>query len=672
MEMTGKYTKYEPIFGSWYLSKLLGKGSFGEVYEITREEYGTTYKAALKIISVPQENDDIKSRMTEDSNIDTIAEYYEGVLKEIVNENEIMSKLKGNTNIVSYEDHQIIPHEDEIGYDILIRMELLTPLLDKMLEKRLEERDVVKLGIDICKALELCHKKNIIHRDIKPQNIFISDNGDYKLGDFGIAKTIEKASGGMSKKGTYKYMAPEVFKGEDYDSTVDIYSLGIVMYSLLNGNRGPFLPPPPAKINHNDEENARLRRFRGEVIPPAQNASVMLSYIIGKACKANPAERYETAEQMRMDLESFLSNYDPLQAMTSGEAANEETVYEETAYDPSPHINIDPLPPIDQPWDITNETEIRRKRILLIAAGCVVLCVVICAAIIIAILSGREKDSQNENSANTEIEVDSSSLDLAALMTEPVYGGYSGSGYIDGAITIDETKRQIVINSAKNDDEKEKLQQLLSEVVYTADISDGLSNGDVIRIRASYNSDLANEMKKQITGTETTVTVAGLDEFPSYLESATEFNGHYYKVVNESLYWDDARDACERDNGHLATITGAEEQAMIVSLIEDTGSKYNYWLGGEDAGHEGSWTWITGEPWSYSNWRENQPDNGVIGEERAQDYLAICMVSKEDTGRYGKWWDNSNDGVSKNYVQAPYYKDTQYYGYVIEWDGIDQ
>ena len=79
-----EYRKYEPIFGSWYLSRSIGKGSFGKVFEITREEYGTTYRAALKVISVPQDDEDIKSRMTDGSDLKTISEYYEGILKDII------------------------------------------------------------------------------------------------------------------------------------------------------------------------------------------------------------------------------------------------------------------------------------------------------------------------------------------------------------------------------------------------------------------------------------------------------------------------------------------------------------------------------------------------------------------------------------------------------------
>ena len=300
-----EYRKYEPIFNSWYLSREIGEGSFGKVFEITRKEFGNTYRSALKIISIPQNQSDIKTRITEGSSEDSISAYYEEVLKEIVHETEIMSRLKGNSNIVSYEDHAIIPHDDGIGYDILIRMELLTPLMNLMLNGSLKESDVVQLGIDICKALELCHNKRIIHRDIKPQNIFISDNGDFKLGDFGIARTIEKTAGGMSKKGTYKYMAPEVFRGENYDSTVDIYSLGIVMYSLLNENRAPFMPLPPENVTPSKEEEAFMKRFGGAPMPAPKNAGNILSQIILKACSFYPQDRYQTAEQMRTALESY-------------------------------------------------------------------------------------------------------------------------------------------------------------------------------------------------------------------------------------------------------------------------------------------------------------------------------------------------------------------------------
>ena len=81
----------------------------------------------------------------------------------------------------------------------------------------------MKLGIDLCRSLEYCGQLHIIHRDIKPENIFVSRFGDFKLGDFGIARELEKTMSTLSKKGTYSYMAPEMYRGEQYDSRVDMH-----------------------------------------------------------------------------------------------------------------------------------------------------------------------------------------------------------------------------------------------------------------------------------------------------------------------------------------------------------------------------------------------------------------------------------------------------------------
>ena len=86
------------------------------------------------------------------------------------------------------------------------------------------------------------------------------------MGDFGIARVADKTTGGLSRKGTFTYMAPEVYKGQAYGPSVDIYSLGLVMYRLLNNNRGPFLPPVPSPLTYNDRESALARRLGGEAL----------------------------------------------------------------------------------------------------------------------------------------------------------------------------------------------------------------------------------------------------------------------------------------------------------------------------------------------------------------------------------------------------------------------
>jgi len=225
-----KYQIGSIVFNNWTIKRKIGEGSFGKVFEIERDDFGETYKAALKVITVPQNEAELQGILDQGLGLKEAEAYFYDMVEEIVREFAIMAKLKGTGNVVNYEDHIVIKHDNGIGWDILIRMELLSPLLPYAYEHPFARKDIIKLGVDICKSLELCQKYNIIHRDIKPENIFVSDNGDFKLGDFGIARTIEKTMSGLSKKGTYNYMAPEVYRGSDYGFNVDIYSLGIVLY----------------------------------------------------------------------------------------------------------------------------------------------------------------------------------------------------------------------------------------------------------------------------------------------------------------------------------------------------------------------------------------------------------------------------------------------------------
>ncbi len=290
----------------WKIEELIGEGSFGKVYRITKEDFGHIYEAALKIIEIPQNTSEIENIRSEGMDDKSIYSYFYGIVEDIIKEFELMSKLKGNTNIVSYEDHMISSKDDGPGWKISIRMELLTPLEKYMKKNTFLIRDVVQLGIDICRSIELCQKKNIIHRDIKPGNIFVTEFGDYKLGDFGIARQLEKTSYAMSKKGTYDFMAPEIYKGTPYDSTVDIYSLGIVMYRYLNNNRMPFLPLCPLPITYSDKEKAMLLRIGGADMKPPCNGGNKLTEIILKACAYEPVNRYKNASDMRKDLEGVL------------------------------------------------------------------------------------------------------------------------------------------------------------------------------------------------------------------------------------------------------------------------------------------------------------------------------------------------------------------------------
>ena len=293
------------VWPEWELIEKIGEGSFGKVYKAKRTERGRSFYSAIKIISIPASKGELDSVRSEMNNEQSTREYFRNLVEDCIQEIYTMEHFCGNSHVVSFEDFKVVEYLDEIGWDISIRMEYLTSFMDYCTGKELTEKEVIKLGCDLAMALIYCRKLNIIHRDVKPENIFVSRFGDFKLGDFGTAREQAHTMSNMSKKGTYSYMAPEIYKGEKYDSSIDIYSLGIVLYKLMNQNRLPFLSLDKQLITYRDKETALARRMAGEKMPAPVNASAAFSHIILKACAYEPGKRYRKPEDMLRDLEKL-------------------------------------------------------------------------------------------------------------------------------------------------------------------------------------------------------------------------------------------------------------------------------------------------------------------------------------------------------------------------------
>ena len=293
------------VWPGWETKNLIGKGSYGAVYEIELDVFGYTEKAALKHICIPKEDNMIEDMLANGFDQTSVTATFKSYLKKIVNEYTLMREMNGAANIVNCDDFRVVQHDDGIGWDIFIKMELLTPLI-KALDQKPAEEQVITVAKDMCKALILCKKHGIIHRDIKPQNIFVSNDGDYKLGDFGIARTMDGTSSATHQIGTYNYMAPEVFNNKPYNHTADIYSLGMVLYWLLNERRHPFVPLPPALLMASDMQKSLDRRMAGEQLPAPAYGSKKLKQIVLKACAFDSKKRYQNAEEMLADLNMLL------------------------------------------------------------------------------------------------------------------------------------------------------------------------------------------------------------------------------------------------------------------------------------------------------------------------------------------------------------------------------
>lgn len=396
-------------FGNWEIESHIGSGSFGDVYKIKKEEFGITYYSAMKVIHIPQDKDEQKRLYSQGLDFQSVSDYYSQFARDFIKEIELMAKLQGNTNIVGYNDHIIESNKNGVGYTIYIRMEFLTPLDSYLSENNkprfMTENEVVKLGIDMCNALEVCSRLHIIHRDIKPGNIFVSENGDFKLGDFGIARQLEKTQSGLSRKGTVNYMAPEVYNGKAYGESVDIYSLGIVLYRLLNRNRIPFFPPYPEPIKYTDSETAFAKRIKGERIPYLKDVSKELNSILLKACECDPKLRYKNPTEFKQDLLNLKSDtYDKTSVLQEFVIAKSQD-----AFDDSIGQKTELLPEVKKNDTIKVDKKNNNKK----ASIAIILIVVLIVSVIICVLvSVSNKTDKNVSKAN-----DTSSISVTQSTT---------------------------------------------------------------------------------------------------------------------------------------------------------------------------------------------------------------------------------------------------------------
>lgn len=167
-------------------------------------------------------------------------------------------------------------------------------------KKQLSPANVIRIAWQVCKALEHAHAKEIIHRDIKPQNIIVQKGNLIKVCDFGIAVIASTSLSSMSHvQGTPYYLSPEQARGEQGDPRSDIYSLGVVMYHMLAGEP-PFggIDPSVVLDKQRNEEPARIETKRS-------GTPVDLARVVHKALEKNPKARFQTATEMAERLESL-------------------------------------------------------------------------------------------------------------------------------------------------------------------------------------------------------------------------------------------------------------------------------------------------------------------------------------------------------------------------------
>lgn len=290
------------------VNEQLGSGTSGTVYKAVKSDASGQDVRALKHITIPSEKQYLSILSSMSGDISKADNYCSQMLVQIVSAIKILKALseKDGQHIVRYYESDIREEGLSKRYDIFIVMEYLTPLKDFLQSRELHVRDVMQLGSDILRGLGGCHESGVIHRDIKDDNIFVSENGLYKIGDFSVSRILKGSSKAKLMEGIPDFLAPEVYFGkESYTKSSDLYSLGIVLYRLLNYGRNPFLPLFPQQYCAQDEDSAFKKRMMGQVPCAPLLGGGAIGSVILRAI-SDSAHRFQTVDEFLNTMEQAM------------------------------------------------------------------------------------------------------------------------------------------------------------------------------------------------------------------------------------------------------------------------------------------------------------------------------------------------------------------------------
>ena len=270
-------------------------------YSIVHPESGREF--VLKRISVPASQDQVQALLlTGAYNDDAEAEeYYRKEAEALVKEAEERKKLLDCPYILPFLGVQMEKKEGQVGYDVYAVLPRRNSLQEYLNGNAVSHLRGINMGIDLCVALSALREEGYVHGNLKPGNVFFSDTGRFLLGDFGLISTEDMQYSVLPEQYRSGYTAPEL---RNYigglNTTVDIYSLGMILYRIYNGNHAPF------EDEQTNAKAADTRRLEGEALPAPLYADYELTEIIQKACAYEPKDRYQTPDEMRLELENYM------------------------------------------------------------------------------------------------------------------------------------------------------------------------------------------------------------------------------------------------------------------------------------------------------------------------------------------------------------------------------
>lgn len=297
------FEKYSVVRDNGVL-RLLGRGGSADVYEAERRGSGKN-NIAIKVIGFGEQHSDSAFFKESVQAQKDIGDFQENVVR-VYDHAELWVIFDEEDNVISAVTENPINNRKSLKLQF-IAMEKISSVFARSKDGAIhtnprqlsegDEQEVLKLAYDIGNALQRAHDRNILHRDIKLENIFYSPKKQqYKLGDFGIAK-MTKDGFASTVAFTKGYAAPEVkgiWEDDKYDNTADIYSYGIMLFILMNNMKFP------GSDTYN--VNADMQYSKGYIVPRPENASEQFYQIIAKLCMFDPDLRYQSMEEVLADI----------------------------------------------------------------------------------------------------------------------------------------------------------------------------------------------------------------------------------------------------------------------------------------------------------------------------------------------------------------------------------
>lgn len=686
------------------VAEKLGSGAYGTVYKVVKTNAAGQFVRALKHITVPTERQYNSVLNSMGGSISKADSYFSKLLDNIVSEINILNNLseKGVQHVVRYYEHDIYETELPKRYDIYILMEYLTPFDDYARSKEFHVHDVMKLGLDILQGIKECHDNGVIHRDIKDENIFVSDTGGYKIGDFGVSKILNDSSKLKTLKGTPNYIAPEVYLGkEEYTKSIDLYSLGIVLYRLLNHNRNPFLPQFPEQYFAKDEDFAFEKRISGEIPETPCFGGTAIGEVVVKSISGKD-DRFQTADDFinalntaiektsddileerisstySTDLETLNKNnesFDVTLGVVEVDSPISKNTFDDNQYEEKKNSYLN-----RHLFETTSETfqedEYEAESTEAVKSS---------DDMLIHFFSEDSYEEIDNNYLPMKTVKKGLYIAIAAIVLTFiicfVIVGYNLRGNKDSCEVIAD-KSTIFEDDKANvkfrlyDDEDDDYQELTHDkklhwsssnpdvaVVDDNGVVTALSEGTV-EITGTYDDYKKSTnivvKKQEVSNTEVRSTAndnslmtndSESREFADIedMEFICDETGHIYALynykdlgLNSFNQWERF---CEDQGGHLAVINDYDENECIYEHIRllknpDTGKRMSTaFFGFTDQDKEGTWKWVDGSDTSFRNWAKGQPNNSA----KSEDYALFDADKKNGT------WMDSKIGVNSHW-----------------------